>query len=133
MTDNIFEKASKVKLRFTLTGGNLTVEDLWDIPLQSSNNKINLDDMWKILNKQAQQSSGESLIETATPKNTILQLSIDIMRHVIETKLEKDRIASLAAETKQKKQKLMELIAGKEDDKLSSLSLPKLKKMLDEL
>ena len=36
MTMNIFEYATRAKLRFASSRGDLTVEQLWDVPLRST-------------------------------------------------------------------------------------------------
>ena len=37
-TTDIFKQATKLKLRFSSVRGDLTVEDLWDLPLTSKSN-----------------------------------------------------------------------------------------------
>ena len=41
----MFEKASRLKLRFSTSIGMLSAEDLWDLPLSSRNGTANLDDV----------------------------------------------------------------------------------------
>ena len=48
---NLFEIASRNKLRVPTTKGDLTVEQLWDLPLKSANG-LSLDSIAIALNKQ---------------------------------------------------------------------------------
>ena len=50
----MFEKASRMKLRFNTQRGVLSVEDLWDLPL------IQLDNIAIALNKKLQESKTEA-------------------------------------------------------------------------
>ena len=49
---NLFEHASRNKLRFASPKGDLSVEDLWDLPLTSTTGKANLDDIARDLYHQ---------------------------------------------------------------------------------
>lgn len=44
---SIFEQASREKVRFQTQVGQVSVEDLWELPLSSKANKPNLDDIAK--------------------------------------------------------------------------------------
>ena len=49
---NIFEMATRKKIRFNSPQGDLSTEDLWDLPLSSKvNGKANLDDIAKDLHR----------------------------------------------------------------------------------
>jgi hypothetical protein len=61
--NNLFEKASRLKLRFSSPAGLLTVEDLWDLPLSAQAKVANLDDIAKGLNKTLEQMIAHLLIK----------------------------------------------------------------------
>lgn len=125
-TENIFEYASRNKVRFPFKG-MISVEDLWDLSL------INLDSIYKTLNKQVKQSEEESLLSTKASVDTELEVQIAIVKHIVSVKLTEKEAAEKASAKKAQKQKIMSIIATKENEALQNSSIDDLKKMLDEL
>lgn len=124
----MFEKASRMKLRFNTQRGVLSVEDLWDLPL------IQLDNIAIALNKKLQESKTESFIKTRTKDTTELELKFNIAKHIIDVKLQEqqeDRL--LESEKKAKRQKILDLMAKKQDAELEGKSLEELAKELEAL
>lgn len=124
--NNIFEFAARNKLRFPYKG-LITVEDLFDLSL------TNLDSIYKILNKQVKQSEEESLLSTKASVDTELEVQIAIVKHIVSVKLSEKEAAEKASAKKAQKQKIMSIIATKENEALQNSSIDDLKKMLDEL
>ena len=125
-TTNIFEYAVRNKVRFPFKG-MISVEDLWDLSLP------NLDSIYKTLNKQIKQSEEESLLSTKTNVDTELEVQIAIVKHIVSVKLEEQKEREKVAAKKAQKQKIMSIIASKEEEALHNSSVEDLKKMLDEL
>ena len=125
-TMNIFEYAVRNKIRFPFKG-MISVEDLWDLSL------TNLDSIYKTLNKQVKQTEEESLLATKTNVDTELEVQIAIVKHIVSVKLEEQDAREKAAAKKAQKQKIMAIIATKEDEALQNTSVEDLRKMLDEL
>lgn len=124
--ENIFEYAVRNKVRFPFKG-MIFVEDLWDLSL------TNLDSIYKTLNKQVKQSEEESLLSTSANVNTELEVKIAIIKHIVSVKLTEKENAEKAADKKAQKQKIMSIIATKENEALQNSSIEELNKMLDEL
>lgn len=124
--ENIFEFASRNKVRFPFKG-MISVEDLWDLSL------TNLDSIYKTLNKQVKQSEEESLLSTKANVDTELEVQIAIVKHIVSVKLAEKEAAEKASVKKAQKQKIMSIIATKQDEALQNSSIDDLKKMLDEL
>jgi hypothetical protein len=88
-TINIFELAARQKLRFdTPVHSNLSVEQLWDLPLQTTRgSQSDLDGAGKVLLKALREQTEESLV---TPSNnaarTELELKLAIVKHIIDVK-----------------------------------------------
>lgn len=125
-TTNIFEYAVRNKVRFPFKG-MISVEDMWDLSL------TNLDSIYKVLNKQVKQSEEESLLKTKTSVDEELEVQLAIVKHIVSVKLAEKEAAEKAIAKKKQKQKIMSIIATKENEALQNRSIDDLKKMLDEL
>jgi hypothetical protein len=126
MTTNIFEYAVRNKVRFPFKG-LISVEDLWDLSV------TNLDSIYKTLNKQVKQSEEESLLNAKTTVDTELEVQIAIVKHIVSVKLNEQEAREKTAAKNAQKQKLMSIIAAKEDEALQNSSVDELKKMLEDL
>lgn len=123
---NIFEYATREALRFPYKGSQ-SVEDLWQLSVRE------LDSIYKTLNKQVKQSEEESLLSTKSNVDTELEVQIAIVKHIVSVKLADKEAAEKASAKKSQKQKIMSIIATKQDEALQNSSIDDLKKMLDEL
>lgn len=123
---NMFEKAVKGKYRFPYKG-QIAVEDLYDLPLGS------LDTVFKTLNVEVKRTDEESLLQTKSAEDDILATKIEIVKYIFNEKLEEKKNRQESAERKEKKQKIMQIIATKQDEALRNASVEDLQKMLDEL
>ena len=129
----MFEKASRLKLRFTSTSGNLTVEDLWDIPLTGPLGNLSLDDLAKKINRDIKAEEEESFVVEKSPKSSILELKFGIVKYIIKVKLAEAKQAENTAITNTQIRKLQSAITQKEDEVLTNQSLGDLKKSLKKL
>lgn len=126
MTTNIFEFATRNKLRFPFKG-QISVEDLWELPLKS------LDAIFKTLSAQVKQAKEESLLETKTAEDTVLEVQIAIIRHIVSVKQEEKKLREQAAENKAQRERIMSIIADKKDEALKNSSIEELEKMLADI
>ncbi len=69
MSDNLFERASRIGLRVASSKGMLMVEDLWSIPLTSKTGALNLDEIAGELNKQLENCGGSSVGESVAARS----------------------------------------------------------------
>ena len=122
----MFEIATRTKMRFPFKG-MVSVEDLWDLSVKD------LDSVFKTLNAQVKKSQEESLLATKTKEDEILSIQIEIVKHIVKTKLDEAETAKQSKELKEKKQKIMEIIAAKQDESLHNASVEELQAMLDKL
>ena len=131
-TAGAFEKASRLRLRFATAIGILTVEDLWDLPL-TSQRSVSLDDVARALNKELKETETESFVIAAPVKDTTTQLMFDLVKHVIAVRLAEAEEARTAKDRRDKKQKLLGIIARKQDQALEETSVEDLTAMVEAL
>lgn len=123
----MFEKASRMKLRFDTAVGKLMVEDLWDLKDED------LDNIYRDLMGQKKVGEEVTLLTPPRKETDTLNLSIEIVTHIVKTKLDeetrkKDRAARLL-----QKRKLLEIIAAKENEALAGRTLDDLRKEVEAL
>jgi uncharacterized protein YabN with tetrapyrrole methylase and pyrophosphatase domain len=124
---NLFEKASKMKLRFSTTKGVLSTEDLWDLSLES------LDRIAKNLYKQIKESEEISFISEKSSEDTLASIKLEIVKFVITFKMDEAKEKKLRAEKLALKKRIADEIAKKKDNKISEMSIEELEKVYNEL
>ncbi|MGJ4953125.1 hypothetical protein [Bradyrhizobium sp. HKCCYLS20291] len=130
---DLFLKASRIKLRFDTSKGPLAAEDLWDLPI-SSDRKLNLADIALEAKGRLDKVSGLSFVKQPTKEiDQTDQLRFDILRFIIETKQDENAAAVAARDNATKKQRLLQLIAEKEDDSLKGKSVDELRALAESL
>lgn len=125
-TDNLFEIAIRSKYRY-IYKGVITTEDLWDLDV------VELNEIFKSLKSEQRKATEESLLAQPTLEDTVLDNKIAIIRHIVSTKLDEARQAGQAKELHDKRQKLMAIMAEKQDAALRAKSPEELQKMLEEM
>lgn len=125
---NIFEKATKTKLRFYSVTGALSVEDLWGLPLQSkSKNKANLDDIAKDVARKLKTAEEESFVNktASSPTN---ELRLEILKHIIDARLEDAEKKEQSERNRLRKQKLIDAKRDIEDGAIKDMSIEEIDK-----
>lgn len=119
---NMFEMASRAKLRFPTTRGDVASESLWDMPLTSKQG-FDLDSVAKAVNAELKQQAEESFVQTSTnPRKAQLELQLEIVKYVIAEKQAENTARLTASANREKREKLMEILAKKQDQALESLT-----------
>lgn len=124
--DQMFVLATREKYRFPYKG-MVSVEDLWDLSVQ------NLDGIFKALNSQVKSVQEESLLDTKSFEDKELEAKIEIVKYIVGIKLaEADQRKQARAKSEQK-QKIMAILADKQEEELHGKSVEELKAMLDNM
>lgn len=132
MTD-LFLQATRRKFRFPSNKGDLSVEQLWDLPL-TSRNGFDLDTVAKTVNTHLKAASEESFVVTSSnPAKTTLQEQLEVIKAIIAVKLDEAAKAKVRSDRAAERQRLLEILDQKEDDELKGLSREEIKKRLAEL
>ncbi len=124
--NELFIVASRQKFRFPFKGV-ATVEDLWDLGVRD------LDTIFKALNSQKKQAQEESLLSTKSKEDAVLEAKIEIVKYIVATKLDEADQKRIRAEQREKKNRIAEILAAKQDEELRGKSVEELQKMLGEL
>ena len=125
-SNKMFEVATRKKFRFPFKG-SISVEDLWDLSLQQ------LDGIYKTLNSQQKQAQEESLLAVRTAEDEDLALKIEIIKHIVSVKQDEINAAVRAKEVKDQREKIMAILADKQDQDLRSKTPEELQAMLNQL
>lgn len=130
---SMFEQATRLKLRFPSTKNELTVEQLWDLPLQSKTG-FDLDSVAKGVNAQLKSVTEESFVATTnSPAKTLLTLQLEIIKSIIATKIEENRIARDKAANAAERNKLLDILGTKQDEELKGLTKEQLLERINKL
>lgn len=125
-TEKLFEMATRSKLRFPSTKGELSVEDLWDL------SDKDLDVVYKNLKDQEVKSSEESLLDDANvdPK---LTAAIGIVRYIFTTKRNEKLAEKERINKKRTQKKYIDALSKKQDEAIEKMSEAELRAMIDSL
>ena len=124
--NELFIVASQQKFRFPFKG-MATVEDLWDLNVRE------LDTIFKALNSQKKQAQEESLLATKSKEDAVLEAKIEIVKYIVTAKLTEAEQKRIRTEQREKKNRIAEILADKQDEELRGKSVEELQKMLVEL
>ena len=128
----LYKKAAQVKLRIQTCKGLLSVEDVWGLSL--ANLDASIRSLAPLVKKyQTADSDLDFLSSNSGTKNeetSLLELSFEILKDVYITKKEEANAKAKARETKEFNQKIMSLIAEKQENSLKDKSIEELMAMI---
>jgi len=131
---NIFEQATRLGLRFNLSNGELSTEQLWQLKPSKRANKVVddlvdyeeelQDELAKFNVSNRRRSSAKS------QEQQLLELRLAIVSHILDVReAEADEAKTIAA-NKEHNERIKALIAKKQEDKLGDLSVEELQALL---
>lgn len=120
---NIFEQATRKALRFSSPQGDLSVEDLWNLPLKTEKlTRASLNQVAQAVDSQLTVSQTKNFVDDATPLALADTLKLDVVKHIISVKKAENEAKVAAVARVAQKQKLLGLLAEKQDAELKGLS-----------
>lgn len=126
----IFEMATQFKFRYPYKG-MITTEDLWDLTPSA------LDTVYRNLSKELKAIDEDSLISTRSADEGVkaneLKNKIEVVKYIFNHKQREIELHRLAIENAQKRQRLLDALAAKQDNALANMSEDELRKALAEL
>jgi hypothetical protein len=130
---NLFEEAARKKLRIPSDRGELTVEQLWDLPL-TSDRTLSLDAVAQSVHVQLKATSETSFVKTKpNPRQAALQLQLDIIVYIIAVKQAEAETQAKANETRALRERLEAALISKQEKALEDMSEDDIKKQLEAL
>ena len=122
-----FITATRKKLRFETARGGLNTEDLWDLSLDSLD-KIAVD-----LDEKVQKAGRKSFIGKRNPSATVDVLKLDVVKTIIEIKIDDDDKKKTRAAAAGQRAFLNDLLIQKQTDALKTLSVEEIQKQIASL
>ena len=126
MNEKMFETAIRCRYRYPFKGV-ISTEDLFDLSVND------LDSVYKTLNSELKKATEESLLNTKTKQDKELETKIEIIKYIVKVKQEEELLRLKAKERKEQRQKILEIMAMKQDESLQNKSIEELTAMLNEL
>lgn len=118
---NLFELATRKNIMFPSMIGSLNVIQLWQLPLLGG--KENLDNIAKSINSELKKHEEESFVKPkSNVKRNELVLMLDIVKHIINTKLQEQEENAERAKNAEQYNRLKEILASKQAKSLENLS-----------
>jgi len=127
MSNDLFIRASRQKTRFKTTQGALTVEDLWDLSLDS------LDRIAVALDETIQKAGKKSFIGKRDRQAASDELAFEIVKHVIDTKIAESEAAKLRAVRRGEREFLEGLLRERQTEELKGLQREEIEARLKNL
>jgi len=121
-----FEKASRLKLRFSINGNN-TTEELWDF------SKETLADYEASLKESIEKQGKTNRFAKKNDKLAVEELKLAIVSQIIDSKVAEEDESVNAAAKRAKRNEILSLIADKQKEEMRNKSLEDLQKELESL
>lgn len=122
----MYKQASQLKLRYQTSVGLVSTEQLWDLTQTQLSNAIKA--VKKVLKKTDDDEL--SFLEDTKVVDVENQLRFDILKDIYLTKKKESEELRNAAEIKAHNQKILSLIAEKQEGKLKEMSIKELEKLI---
>jgi hypothetical protein len=121
---NAIEEGIKIKIRFESGKGLLTIEDLYDLPIEDKREgKLDLNDLYKMYDKKKKSlNSSDGLIKKKSVTDELIQLRLDIIQLIYNYK---KGLADFKLATKlrsEKRRKLKDHLENIEKEDMKGLS-----------
>lgn len=126
---SIFEEATRMNYKFPYKGtaAQITVIDLWDLETED------LDRIFKVLNRQLKSEQEESLLGPKQQSTKTLETKIAIIKHIVDYKIQEKIKKDQKLENKEKKKRVMNILADKQYESLRGKSEEELKQLIESL
>lgn len=132
-SQDLFLEATRLHLRFPSSRGELTTEDLWDVPLRAPGRDFSLDFIARELHQQLTQAGQPSFVDDESPATGRVSLQLEVVKAVIAVKKEAQTAKERQAELEARRRLLKQAVKAKEEESLTAMSLAQLREELERL
>lgn len=134
MSVDIYKFVAQNRLRFPSVRGDLTAEQLFELPLKAASG-FDLDSVARGINTKLKVVGEESFVEDTTtdPQKQALAVALEVVKDVIKTRQEANAARVNKLKKAEDRKKILDAMAAKKDQQLSAASLEELEKKLAEL
>lgn len=132
---NIFELASREKFRFPSTKGELTTEQLWQLPLLDERTFFDLNSVAKAISTELKDMGEENFVQKAQTsiRRPALEAKLEIVKYIIASHQQAIAEHAEASNKAETKRRLLDLLARKEDKALEELTADQIRDQLKAL
>jgi hypothetical protein len=118
ITLSLFEQGTRYKLTFESGKGQLSIEDLWDLPLTTeSKNGASLNSVAQAVYAKLQSAGSVNFVNRGTSKNKDqekLEMGLEIVKRIIAVKEDDNARARRAQDKAKRRHQIYELLAQKD-------------------
>jgi hypothetical protein len=127
----MYKFAVQNKLRFPSLRGELTIEQLFDLPLKAASG-FDLDNVARTINSELKEIGDESFVENTnnSPRKKTLEKSLELVKDVIKTRQEENSARLNKLKKTEERKKILDAMAAKKEQQLSQASLEELEAKL---
>lgn len=119
----LFERATREQYRFASDVGELTTEQLWDLPLTGKGGKADLDRVARAVHQELKGLEETSFVEVKPdPRKAVLASKLEVVKHIITVRMTEKAEAVAAAEKAETKRKLLAALDAKRDQKMQEMT-----------
>lgn len=129
---NLIELSVRHKLRFASIRGDLTVEQLFDLPLLAKSG-CDLQTVASTCNKDLKELGETDFVNVGSPATATAELKLDVVKYVIACKREEAQEKTTASERAAKRQEILAILDRKKSADLENKSPEELQAMLETL
>lgn len=134
MSRNVFLLAAVAQLRFATPKGLIATEDLFNLPLQSTTGKLDLDGIAIGINRELKEVGEESFVANRpNPRRTELQLQLDVVKEVIAYIQAENARKRAEADVASQREAIKEALAGRAAKDLENLTTAELEQKLKDI
>jgi hypothetical protein len=130
----LFEVATRENYTFSTDKGNLSITDLWTLPLLSKRG-VCLNGVAQAIHAELESLGNRMFVSsnTTNPQRRTLQRKLDIVLRIIQVREAENTAKAAAKQNADRREKLLEALEAKQAESIQNLTEEQIKQQLAEL